>query len=94
MRALYGPARVRELSDWGVRFTRNGSGLSLGREAGHSRRRIAHVADATGREMERALLAALAARGNIEVIEDCIAIRFAARRSALRRRRRTGSRKQ
>ena len=34
-----GPARVRELIDWGVDFTRSDAGLSLGREGGHSRRR-------------------------------------------------------
>lgn len=69
-----GPARVRELMDWGVTFTRSGPDLSLGREGGHSRRRIVHAADLTGREIERALLAALAAHQNVELIEDCIAI--------------------
>ena len=69
-----GPARVRELIDWGVDFTRSGSTLSLGREGGHSRRRIVHAADLTGREIERALLAALEADANVELIEDCIAV--------------------
>ena len=69
-----GPARVHELMDWGVRFTRGETGLSLGREGGHSRRRILHAADLTGREIERALLAALEAHANVELIEDCIAV--------------------
>jgi L-aspartate oxidase len=69
-----GPARVRELMDWGVRFTMSGEQLSLGREGGHSRRRIVHAADLTGREIERALLDALEAHERVQLLEDCIAI--------------------
>lgn len=69
-----GPARVRELMDWGVRFTRAGAEFSLGREGGHSRRRIVHSADLTGREIERALLAALETHDRVQLMEDCIAI--------------------
>lgn len=65
-----GPERVRELIDWGVQFSRAGEGLSLGREAGHSTRRIVHAQDLTGKEIERALLAACAARPEIEMLED------------------------
>jgi L-aspartate oxidase len=70
-----GPARVRELMEWGARFDREGpTRLSLGREGGHSRRRIAHAGDHTGREIENALLAAVAAEPNIEVLEDHLAL--------------------
>lgn len=70
-----GPARVRELMEWGARFdVEGGARLSLGREGGHSRRRIAHAGDHTGREIENALLAAVAAEGNIEVLEDHLAV--------------------
>lgn len=69
-----GPQRVRELMEWGVRFTRAGDDLSLGREGGHSRRRIVHAADLTGREIERALLAALEEHERVQLIEDCIAV--------------------
>ncbi len=70
-----GPARVRELMEWGARFDRgDGDRLSLGREGGHSRRRIAHAGDHTGREIESALLAAVAAEPNIEVLEDHLAL--------------------
>ncbi|MDH5590261.1 MAG: FAD-binding protein, partial [Gemmatimonadota bacterium] len=51
-----------------------GGSLSLGREGGHSRRRIAHVGDHTGRAIETALLNAVSAEANIEVLEDHIAV--------------------
>jgi L-aspartate oxidase len=69
-----GPARVRELMEWGVRFTRDTHGLSLGREGGHSRRRILHAEDLTGREIEHALLVALGRHPRVTLYEDHIAI--------------------
>ncbi|HEX7120456.1 MAG TPA: L-aspartate oxidase [Longimicrobiales bacterium] len=69
-----GPARVRELIDWGVRFTHVDGRPSLGREGGHSRRRILHAADLTGREIERALLEAVAMHPAIEVLENHVAV--------------------
>ncbi len=70
-----GPERVRELVEWGARFSRGeGGGLELGREGGHSRRRIVHAADYTGREVERALLAALAAHPDVRMLEDHLAL--------------------
>jgi L-aspartate oxidase len=69
-----GPARARELIDWGVRFHREGGRLSLAREGGHSRRRILHVGDRTGREIERALLQAVGEDPRIEVQEDLLAV--------------------
>ncbi len=65
-----GPERVRELMNWGVRFSREDGRVSLGREAGHSERRILHAADLTGQEIERALLAAVAAEPRITLLED------------------------
>ena len=69
-----GPDRVRELIDLGVRFSREElpSGknvLALGREGGHSRRRILHAADLTGREIERALVAQVKSCDTIRVFE-------------------------
>jgi L-aspartate oxidase len=73
-----GPARIAELIELGMKFSEreiNGTKeLDLGREGGHSQRRILHAKDVTGREIERALLAAVAARPNIEVFENHIAI--------------------
>src|SRR2546422_839521 len=76
-----GPARIEELIQLGMRFSEreaaapNGAKeLDLGKEGGHSKRRILHAKDVTGRVIERALLAAVAAQPNIEIFEDHLAI--------------------
>lgn len=76
-----GPARVRELIELGTRFTQRDlpgkSGvreLDLGREGGHSKRRILHSSDVTGREIERVLLERVAQTPSITVLENHIAI--------------------
>ncbi len=80
---LEGPDRVRELIEWGANFSleaeRPGSdaqppGLSLGREGGHSRNRIIHAKDLTGREVERTLVAAVQRHRNIRVYEHHAAV--------------------
>ncbi|MEM1054883.1 MAG: L-aspartate oxidase [Bacteroidota bacterium] len=70
-----GPERIRELMDWGARFDRGDDGsLHLGREGGHSADRIVHAADMTGREVERALLAAVRQHANIHLFEHHFAV--------------------
>jgi len=70
-----GPGLVRELITAGVKFSAAAGGeYDLGREGGHTRRRVLHAGDITGREIERALLAAVAANPNIRVFEDVLAI--------------------
>ena len=74
-----GPDAVRRLIELGARFDREPAGaLALTREGGHLRRRIAHAGgDATGAEISRALLAALAEAGQaaeLEVIEHALAL--------------------
>ncbi len=73
-----GPARIAELIELGMKFSEreiNGAReLDLGREGGHSKRRILHAKDVTGREIERALLNAVAAQPNIEMFENHFAI--------------------
>ena len=72
-----GPALVRELIKLGVKFTEqeNGGGqYDLGREGGHSRRRVLHAGDLTGREVEHALLTAAAREKNITLFEERLAI--------------------
>lgn len=69
-----GPERMRWLVEQGVRFsslTRNGElEYDLGREGGHSRRRILHVADLTGREVEKVLLEKVRSLPNVTILED------------------------
>lgn len=65
-----GPLRVQDLIDLGAQFDRDPDGdLHLGREGGHSAHRIVHAADMTGREVERALLAAVRRHERISVLE-------------------------
>jgi len=78
-----GPARVRELATLGMEFDRGPDGeISLTREGGHGRDRIAHAGgDATGKEVSRALIAALAVAlaavkedPGIEVLEHALVV--------------------
>jgi L-aspartate oxidase len=69
-----GPGLVRQLAEIGVQFSTGQAGYDLGREGGHTRRRVLHAGDITGREIERALLAAVAANPNISVFENMLAI--------------------
>jgi len=69
-----GPELVERLVSYGVPFSRQetGSGgeFALGREGGHSRRRVLHCKDLTGREIETHLLAACTVHPNITLHED------------------------
>jgi len=71
-----GPNMVRKLIDMGVNFTRseNGRKLLLGREGGHSRDRIVHASDLTGREIETVLVRKAKSEGNISLYENHVAI--------------------
>lgn len=71
-----GPEAVRELIALGAMFDHDPDGvLSLTREGGHHRDRIAHAGgDATGAEIQRALGAAIAAAPDIEVITHALAV--------------------
>jgi len=75
-----GPERIRDLIALGTNFSlRAGSDpedhdYDLAREGGHSRRRILHATDATGREIMRALVEAVRHEPNIRVLERQMAI--------------------
>jgi L-aspartate oxidase len=76
-----GPARIAELMELGMKFSKRdapdedgGKQLDLGREGGHSKRRILHAKDVTGREVERALLNAVSQQPNIQIFENHLAI--------------------
>ncbi|GCD89722.1 L-aspartate oxidase [Nocardioides sp. LS1] len=71
-----GPEAVRELIALGTRFDHSPEGeLSLTREGGHHRDRIAHAGgDATGAEIQRALIAAIEQAPEIEVVQHALAV--------------------
>lgn len=73
-----GPNRIAELMVLGAKFTKrvvnNIEELDLGKEGGHSKRRIVHAKDMTGREIEDAVLKAVAAEKNITVYESHMAV--------------------
>ena len=70
-----GPARIQELIDLGVAFSQLHDGrVSLHREGGHSKRRILHVKDLTGKAIEKALLQAVESHPQIELLEHFTAI--------------------
>ena len=71
-----GPDAVRALIELGALFDRDPTGaLALTREGGHLRDRIAHAGgDATGAEVSRALVAAVALDPGIELIEGALAL--------------------
>ena len=71
------PARIAELVEWGVEFTKLEKSpyfYDLGREGGHSHRRILHAKDLTGREIERALHEKVATLPNVRIYENHIGI--------------------
>jgi L-aspartate oxidase len=77
--ASQGPAAIRRLIDWGVRFSKAGKAgpedpFDLAQEGGHSKRRILHSQDATGAEIERALLEAIKQQPNIRILEHHFAV--------------------
>lgn len=72
-----GPARIRELAELGVGFNRAGGeepAFDLGREGGHSRHRIVHTLDTTGREVERVLLERVRRHPRIRLFENHMAV--------------------
>lgn len=69
-----GPDRVRALEALGVPFNREARGYALGREGGHSHRRIVHASDFTGRALEQTLLEHVRNHPNIELLENHLGV--------------------
>jgi L-aspartate oxidase len=73
-----GPGRIRELMELGLQFDeREVSGhreLDLGREGGHSKRRVLHVQDVTGKEIENTLLRELQRQSHVDLLENHMAV--------------------
>ena len=69
-----GPQRIHDLINWGVQFDIEGSDFNLTREGGHTKRRILHVEDHTGLDIQRQLLEQVRNEDNIDLEEDCLAV--------------------
>jgi len=72
-----GRERIRELETLGIAFERRegaGDEYDLGREGGHSHRRVLHAGDITGQELIRVLLERVAQLPNVMLRPDCMAI--------------------
>ena len=80
-----GPARVRDLEAYGLKFTTQGEvnskvspdhaqELDLGREGGHSARRVLHAGDITGSQVSDVLLARCRENKNITILEHHLAV--------------------
>lgn len=70
-----GPSEIQKLIDIGTQFSKTSNGkLHLAKEGGHSKSRIAHAKDLTGREVEQALLKKISEIENIHLFENHFAI--------------------
>lgn len=69
-----GPERINELMEIGAKFSKEDGELTLGKEGGHSRNRIIHAKDFTGKEVERALLNKIAKNKRVNLYEFYFAI--------------------
>ena len=68
-----GPRYVRELMSWGARFAHEADGsLALGLEAAHSVRRVLYAADATGREIGRAMWRRAVEHPSIQTVDHAL----------------------
>ncbi len=75
-----GPNAIQTLIDWGVAFTKNDDVSSqnslyhLALEGGHSKHRILHARDLTGKEIMRAMIDQVQTHKNIDLFENHTAI--------------------
>lgn len=72
--AKQAPSCIQSLVNLGVAFDRHGQTLALTLEAAHSRNRVLHAADTTGREVTTTLTAQVLRRQNIQVIQQALAL--------------------
>ena len=69
------PDRLQEMIAWGAAFDKGKSGeLDLGREGGHSEKRIVHHKDITGYEMAQALIRKNDELPNVDVYQHFFAV--------------------
>jgi len=81
-----GPERIHELVTLGAHFdVGDFNGFDLGREGGHSHRRIIHAHDMTGAEIERILVEKAQAHPNIQIFENHMGVDLITREKMVRR---------
>ena len=82
-----GPDRIKELVKQGANFNKQGNGdydFSLGKEGGHSTKRIVYAHDLTGKEIEDTLVKNVECNENITILEDHIAVNLVTFSSSIR----------
>jgi L-aspartate oxidase len=73
-----GPNAIEDLINWGINFDEDqDSKLALGLEAGHLKRRVVHVKDATGFAIQNAIVEKVRKQKNVTIYENYIAIDLA-----------------
>ncbi|WP_337886291.1 L-aspartate oxidase [Fischerella thermalis] len=72
--AKHAPDCIKSLVELGVAFDRHDNHLALTLEAAHSKHRVLHAADTTGREVITTLTAQVLQRKNIQVIQQALAL--------------------
>ncbi|WP_438802425.1 L-aspartate oxidase, partial [Fischerella thermalis] len=72
--AEHAPDCIKSLVELGVAFDRHDNHLALTLEAAHSKHRVLHAADTTGREVITTLTAQVLQRKNIQVIQQALAL--------------------
>jgi L-aspartate oxidase len=65
-----GDDTIEDLVGYGVSFDKEDDRFALGKEGGHSFRRILHTRDTTGREIARAMLVSARAEPNITLLDN------------------------
>ncbi len=69
-----GAETIDELIQYGVEFDKDKKKFSLGKEGGHTQRRILHCKDTTGLSIAQALISAAQAHPNITILDEHFAI--------------------
>ncbi len=72
--AKEGPEAISNLLSFGVVFDKENDKLHLTTEGGHSKARVLHSGDSTGKEIEQTMTESVKENKNIEILENCFAI--------------------
>lgn len=79
------PERIKDLIEWGIEFDKDPSDPSkfhLTLEGGHSRKRILHIGDYTGRIIENKLVEKVLKHSNIQILENHLVVKLIPEKNA------------